>query len=872
MTWINAETPGPRYKSILMDRPSFREIHATPTAGLSQDEVLGALQQYGPNEMPQAPRRGIGRILISVLREPMFLLLALAAIVYLAVGGIGEGLLMAGFAGLSILLVVVQERRSENALEALRALATPMARVLRDGREQRIASREVVPGDLLMVSDGERIAADAWLRTAENLAVDESLLTGESVPVGKRVASEDDDSRDAMQLFAGTLVTTGRGVAQVVSTGSRTEAGQIGVSLASIDTEPTLLQQSLGSLVRVFAGFALIGSVFVFLIYGFARGAWLQGVLSGIALGMSMLPEEFPMILVVFVALGARRLARLHVLVRRTAVIEVLGACSTLCLDKTGTLTENRMRVTALFAGGAAFDVGADGDTPGVPFAQLLHGAAHASARTSNDPIDAAVHESAGRIGLGMESDAVLAGEYAITHERPAVVRIWRHADGALHAFAKGAPEAIARMCRLANSETAMLLAQVERYAQRGLRVLAVADGACTGALPDAPDALALQLRGLVAFADPLRETATHAIAAARAAGISVAMITGDYPATALAIAREAGIDCSIAPISGAQIDSADHAALRALVRDARVFARIRPAQKLRLVEAFKANGEVVAMTGDGVNDAPALKAAHVGLAMGGRGTDVAREAAAIVLLEDDLGHLVAGVRMGRRIFDNLRKASIYIAAIHIPIAGLAVLPLVLVLPPLLLPLHVVLIEMIIDPICAIAFENEPAETDIMQQRPRMPDTALIGAPQLIVASIQGALLLAAAFGTYLLALSAQIEVPVARSLAFIVLTAGNLALVRVVSARGPTWATLFARNRTAYWLVALVATAVTAACIAMPVLQRLFQFGQPSAGLVLVAIVTGMAAALVFDVAKSLPTVQRALGRRVAPFAAEPG
>ena len=866
MTWINAKTQGPRYKSILMDLPPFSEIHATPATGLRPDQVLEALQQYGPNEMPQAPRRGIGRILAGVLREPMFLLLALAAIVYLAVGGIGEGLLMAGFAGLSILLVVVQERRSETALEALRALATPMARVLRDGREQRIASRGVVPGDLLMVSDGERIAADARLRTAENLAVDESLLTGESVPVSKHVAGASGASRDAMQLYAGTLVTTGRGMAQVVSTGSRTEAGQIGVSLASIDTEPTLLQRSLGSLVRLFAGFALVGSVFVFLIYGFARGAWLQGVLSGIALGMSMLPEEFPMILVVFVALGARRLARLNVLVRRTAVIEVLGACSTLCVDKTGTLTENRMRVAALFAGGRSLDTGAHDDALPEPFAEILHGAAHASARTSNDPIDAAVHELASRTGVGMETDAALAREYAITHERPAVVRIWRHASGGLHAFAKGAPEAIARMCRPSNADTAALMLQVERYAQRGLRVLAIADGACAGALPDTPDALELQLRGLVAFSDPLRESATHAIAAARAAGISVAMITGDYPATALAIAREAGIDCRVEPISGAQIDAADDAALRALVRDARVFARIRPAQKLRLVEAFKANGEVVAMTGDGVNDAPALKAAHVGLAMGGRGTDVAREAAAIVLLEDDLNHLVAGVRMGRRIFDNLRKASIYITAIHIPIAGLAVLPLALGIPPLLLPLHVVLIEMVIDPICAVAFENEPAEADIMQQQPRKPNAALIGRPQLLVALVQGLLLLGAAFGTYVLALSTQVDVAVARTLSFIVLTAGNLALVRVVSAPGPTCTTIFARGRSAYWLVATIATAVTAACVVTPVLQRLFQFGKPSPLQALAAIAAGVLTALVFDIAKLFPSVQRAQGRRAAP------
>ena len=380
--------------------------------------------------------------------------------------------------------------------------------------------------------------------------------------------------------------------------------------------------------------------------------------------------------------------------------------------------------------------------------------------------------------------------------------------------------------------------------------------------MPSEPDGLGLHLRGLIAFDDPLRKSAANAVALAQRAGVKVIMITGDYPATAIAIARKAGIQQWARGQRGRH-RRADDAQLCALVRDARVYARVKPRQKLRLVEALKANGEIVTMTGDGVNDAPALKAAHVGLAMGGRGTDVAREAAAIVLMEDDLGHMIAGIRMGRRIFDNLRKATMYICAIHIPIAGMAIVPLVLGVPPLLLPLHVVLIEMVIDPTCAIAFENEPAEADIMRLSPRAPDDPLIGLAQFGLAALQGSALLAVACGTYLMALSASFAPDVARALAFITLTSGNLALVRVIGTRGSTLRNLFAPGHGAYWVVAAIAIVVTASCILVPGLERLFQFSRPPAGLVIAAMLAGIGSALIFDLTKMLPGVQRVLGRR---------
>ncbi|HEY6894042.1 MAG TPA: cation-translocating P-type ATPase, partial [Rhodanobacteraceae bacterium] len=403
----------------------------------------------------------------------------------------------------------------------------------------------------------------------------------------------------------------------------------------------------------------------------------------------------------------------------------------------------------------------------------------------------------------------------------------------------------------------------VETAARRGARVLAVATARFEAReLPDDPAELPLALAGLVAFVDPLRATARRAIRAAQRAGVATAMITGDHPVTASAIARAAGIESPVPPVTGAEIAAADDATLRAIVRTARVFARVRPDQKLRLVRAFKDNGEIVAMTGDGVNDAPALKAAHIGLAMGARGTDVAREAASIVLLEDDLGRLVDGIEMGRRIFDNLRKASIYIAAIHVPICGLTLLPLVLGMPALLLPLHVVLIEMVIDPICAIAFENESAEPGSMSEPPRRPDEPLLGWPQLFLALAEGSVLLVACLALYALALAGGSAVDTARALAFVAFTAGNLTLIRVAGTRKVTVTQLFAPAHGAYWIVAALASAVTAACLFVPGLERLFQFGAPTPAALATAAAVGIAAALVFDLAKPSPAVQRILGR----------
>jgi Ca2+-transporting ATPase len=813
--------------------------------GLSAAEAARRLATAGPNTIEDRERAGLLALLRGIATEPMFLLLLVAAGLYLALGDLGEGLLLAAFALVTVGLTLFQERRSARALDALRELTVPQVRVIREGQVQRIPARELVPGDLFLIDEGERVAADGVLRDAVGLSADESLLTGESVPVRKRPQADEalppaqaPGGDDSVFVFASTLVVAGHGVAEATATGRLTAVGRIGVSLAEIATEATPLQRQLGRLVRLFGGAALVSCVALATWWGLTRGEWLQGLLSAIALGMAMLPEEFPMVLAVFLALGAWRLARLKVLARRPAVVEALGAATVLCVDKTGTLTENRMQLQRLVTDEA--DVIA---APGAPLPEAVHRLAEFALLASQpgglDPMDRAVL-ALGERGLAgtehLHPQWQLAREYPLTPRLLAMAQAWTAEDGRRCLAAKGAPEAIFDLCHLPAEHRAALLARVRTLAAEGLRVLAVAEGRPDGRQEHAGEALPADahghgfvLLGLLGFADPLRAGVPEAVAQARGAGIAVAMITGDHAATALAIAAQAGIDTQAGALTGAEIAALDDAALDAAVKRVRVFARVSPELKLRLVQALKRGGETVAMTGDGVNDAPALKAAHVGIAMGVRGTDVAREAAGLVLLDEDFGHIVAGVRMGRRIFDNLRKAMVYIAAIHVPVAGLALLPLLFGLPPLLLPAHVVLTEMIIDPACSLAFEGAPEDPRVMHRPPREAERGLLDGGLLLEGLLQGAALLAATLAIYMLALGGGRGTDEARTLAVVALTAGNLLLVATNVAAGLGWRVLLQTSARPLWAVTAGATLAVGGALLWAPLRELLHFALPS-------------------------------------------
>ncbi|TDT94840.1 Ca2+-transporting ATPase [Azorhizobium sp. AG788] len=804
---------------------------ATPPTGLSAEEARQRLVRHGPNALQRSRTRSFAVIIGGTLREPLFLLLLLAAGLYLLLGDIGEGLLLSAGALVSIGLVVLQEARSERALAALRALAEPVARVLRDGDHLRIPAREIVPGDLLLIGEGDRVPADGAVVAGDALTVDESALTGESVPVMKRVAADGmaealsraPGGEDSCAIFAGTLNVRGQGVVQVVRTGADTRLGRIGASLATIETAATPLQQTMSRLIGKLGLLAIGFCGLVTLVYGLLRHDWIEGALAGITLSIALVPEEFPMVLAIFLALGAFRLARQKVLVRRSAVIETLGAATILCTDKTGTLTENRMALVAAQVAGRTVPVAPAGPPAGAA-GDLLRLARLASAPQPVDPMDRAVHAA---VPAPEDETLALLSTFPLQPDRLAFLQLWHLPDGLLFA-AKGAPEAIAHLCGLTPGEHADLDRDVSGLAAQGLRVLAVASRAAQDA-SEAPEDRPFAFGGLIAFADPVRPDVPGAIAEARRAGISVVMITGDYPTTALAIARQAGIESEAGALTGPELAALPQDALPQRVQGVHVFARIMPEQKLAIIEAFKAGGAVVAMTGDGVNDAPALEAAHIGIAMGQRGTDVAREAADLVLLDDRFVSILSGIRLGRRIFANLRKALTYVTAIHIPIAGLALLPVLLGLPPLLYPVHVVLLELVVDPLSALVFESEPSERHAMERPPRPASETLFGLRQIAFGCLQGGVLLAAVLGLYLWSSYAGHPEREARTLAFCALLLGNLVLAFAESAEADT--AFFDLRRAAFWIIGALAASVLAAILLIPTLTDIFRLVRPTAG-----------------------------------------
>ncbi len=807
-------------------------------SGLTSAEAAARLARNGPNVLPEPGRKGGLALAGQVLREPMLLLLLAASLVYMLLGDPGEAALLVASVGLVIGLTLYQEYKSERALQALRDLGSPRARVLRDGAAKVVASQELVVGDVLLLEEGDRVAADARVLEAADLHVDESLLTGESVAVARQAGGEG----DAGIVHASTLVVRGRGTAEVVAVGVETAVGRIGRSLQSIVTERSPLQREMRRIVAIFAVISAVTCGLVVVLYGLLRGNWLEGVLAGITLAMANIPEEFPVVLSVFLALGGWRMARHNALVRRAPAIEALGAIGILCTDKTGTLTENRMAVAELDAADAT---------------QALETGRLACPPLSHDPMDRALVDAAAQQQMPAgPSGWQRLRDYPLSSQRPAFIQTWRTDAGELFIAAKGAPETIAAMCSGSAPTQAELEQRLTAMTQRGLRVLAVAAGrvpdAANTPLPEDPTTFALDWLGLVGFADPLRAAVPDAVAEARAAGVRVIMMTGDHAGTARAIAQQAGIDTDAGVVRGDALDGCDDATLADRLAFSSVFARVRPEHKLRLVEALKARGGVVAMTGDGVNDAPALMAAHVGIAMGGRGTDVAREAASIVLLDDNFVSVVRAIRMGRTIYENIARAARYILAVHVPITGMALLPLLTGSAPMLMPLHVVMLELIIDPACSVVLEREPPPDDIMQRPPRPADHPLLDRATLFASLGQGLVMFLAVALTYLLGVRAGLADAQLAALSFTAIVTGNLFLILLHRSGGSIWRALRTPNA-AFWIVAVAASGVLALAILHPAVAGLFDFVQPPAPLLAVAVALPLLAIIALDLLRRL-------------------
>jgi Ca2+-transporting ATPase len=808
--------------------------------GLSQTEARLRLERDGPNELPASRPRGVLRLLGQVLLEPMFLLLVACGAIYMALGDRQEALMLLGFVFVVISITFVQQQRTEHSLQALRDFSSPRALALRDGQPLRLAGRELVHGDVVLLAEGDRVPADLRLDESSNLAVDESLLTGESLSIEKHAALPTDGESAApgdanhAWVYSGTLVVRGTAHGTVVATGERSALGRIGKSLAGIGSESTPIQRETR---RVVNGVAVVGLLLagaLALTYWVLLGDWLHSLLAGLTLAMAVLPEELPVVLTIFLGLGAWRLAREHVLAKSIPAMELLGAATVLCVDKTGTLTANRMALRRLWSDPAAFD---SAYPSGAALPDALHGllefAVLASHRRTFDPMEAAIADAGRRLLANTEhlhADWTLVDDYPLSGEMLAMSRVWQSPDQRGRVIAaKGAPEAIMDLCHLSPAQRQRITNELGAMAGDGLRVLGVAQaGFAAMALPQSQHDFDFEFLGLIGLEDPVRADVPKAIAECRAAGIRVVMITGDHPVTAQSVARQAGLAIDGTAITGAELALLSDEQLGARMNNTSIFCRVQPEQKLRLVQAFRARGEIVAMTGDGVNDAPALKAAHIGVAMGARGTDVAREAAALVLVNDDFASIVTAVRHGRRVFANLRKAIVFVIAVHIPIVGLSVVPVLLGWPMLLMPVHILFLQLIIDPACSIVFEAEPMESDAMAVPPRRPDARLFDAAVLTRGAWQGAGLLALLLAIYAGARAVSRSDDVARALTFMVLVLSNLSLIQANRSWGrPVLHQM--RNPHLVW-IALATLTLLACVLGIADVRRLFSFELPPA------------------------------------------
>src|SRR5665648_23543 len=829
--------------------------------GLTEETAKKKIIKEGYNELPSSKPKNFLALAWGVVKEPMFLLLVACGALYLVLGDVQEGLMLLGFVFVIMGIEFYQEKKTEKALDALKDLASPRALVIREGLEKWIAGRDVVTEDLIILQEGDRVPADATVLYSVNLMADESLLTGESVSVRKSEWNGKDQNihpggDDLPFVYSGSMIVQGNGIVKVTSIGSNTEIGKIGKALASVVEEPTKLKTEMTTLVKKLAIIGISLCVLVILVYTLTRGDLLKGFLAGITLAMAMLPEEFPVVLTVFMALGAWRMSKKNVLTRKPSAVETLGSATVLCTDKTGTLTQNKMTVTRLYNGENFHSAN---KTNGFPdeFHEIIEYGILSSQTNPFDPMERAITNMGEAYLQNTEhihTDWQMVKEYPLSKDLLAMSRVFTNSESHQQTIAtKGAPEAIFELCHLSDIEKEKYSAAVTEMASAGLRVLGVAKSLIGNEnLPEVQHDFDFEFIGLIALSDPIRETVPQAVRECYHAGIRVIMITGDYPVTAMNIAREIGLKNPEISISGPELQVMTEDELCKRIKDVNVFARVVPEQKLKIVNALKRNREIVAMTGDGVNDAPALKAANIGIAMGEKGTDVAREASSLVLMDDNFASIVGAVKMGRRIFDNLQKALGYIFAIHVPIAGLSLIPVFVADWPLLLwPVHLVFLELIIDPACSIIFEAEEEEKNVMSRPPKDINEPFFGAKKIWLSCTQGIGILAIVFAVYFFGLKMGYSGQEDRALAFTTLIAANIAVI--LSNRSWTrniFQIIASPNKTVKYVVG-GATFFLILVLNVPFLLSLFQFEKISLVESLICVVLGFSSIVWFEMYK---------------------
>lgn len=815
--------------------------------GLTSKEVIAARAKYGANILVSKKQSGAIRILKTIIGEPMVLLLLIAATIYLISGQTSDAIFLSIAIILISIISIYQDTRTQNALLKLQEYIKPYCKVIRNGTEVSIQSVDLVKNDIIVIEEGESIPADAVILQANDFSVNQSVITGESLPVFKNELSED------KFIFSGTTVVSGRAVAQITDVGSSTKIGQIKSGLEAVKHEKTPLEKQINSFVRKMV---LTGSIFFVLIWviNFYRSeALLDSLIKALTLAMSILPEEIPVAFTAFMALGAWRLMKTGVIVKQMKTVETLGSANVICADKTGTITQNKMSLVKLYVFSQnSFLSIKETDLLSESELKLIRAAMFASESVPYDPMEKALHEAYAKYNTEDErGNFVMIHEYPLGGKPPIMTHIFENKDRKRIIAAKGAPEAFLNICGLTDKEKETIENAIYKLAGDGYRVLGVANAEWEGNhFPEVQQDFKFEFRGLVAFYDPPKDNMEEVLNSFYNAGIEVKIITGDNAVTTSVIAKEIGFRGWDKAITGEELMRLSESELKEAVLSTNIFSRMFPEAKLRIINALKANNKIVAMTGDGVNDAPALKAAHIGIAMGKKGTALAKDAASIILVEDDISKMVDAVAMGRKIYSNLKKAIQYIISIHIPIILIVFIPLVLgwKFPAIFSPVHVILLELIMGPTCSIAFENESMEKNAMSKKPRVFTSTFFKTSELIISILMGGVITAGLLAIYQFALYSGYSESVIRTMVFTTLIISNIFLTLAVRSSVNSIFTSFGYKNSLFIYIIGITLAFQAILLTVPFLRQLFQFEEITIQHLLVCFIVGAISVLWYE------------------------
>lgn len=816
--------------------------------GLTDNEVLAARKAHGINKLTYKKETGFLNALKSVIKEPMVILLLVASSIYLISGNLGDGIFLAAAIALVGSISLYQDSKSRRALEKLKSLTQPNCTVIRNGEVKGIPSEQLVIGDSLMVAEGTLIPADGIIVHSNDFSVNESILTGESFAVFKN------EEHANNSIFGGTTVASGLAIATVTKIGNKTELGKIGKSLENIQEEKTPLERQISNFVK---NMSIWGGVAFLLVWGinyFKSHDVLDSLLQALTLAMSILPEEIPVAFTTFMALGAWRLMKMGIVVKQMKTVEALGSATVICVDKTGTITQNKMSLVKLFtmASGEISSVDQDMNENEKELVRL---AMWASEPIPFDPMETALHEAYMQLGSFDERpNYMMVHEYPLSGKPPMMTHIFENNQGQRIIAAKGAPEAFFEISNLTPKEKVQIVDAIATLGKDGYRLLGVGLADFKGTdYPEHQQDFQFAFKGIVAFYDPPKENIDSVLQDFDTAGINVKLVTGDYAATATAIAKQIGFKGYENCMSGEELMQLSDSELQKKVKDTQVFTRMFPDAKLRIITAIKANKEVVAMIGDGVNDAPALKAAHFGIAMGTKGTEIAKQAASLILVDDDLSKMLDAIAMGRKIYTNLKKAIQYIISIHIPIILTVFIPLTLgwLYPTIFSPSHVILLELIMGPTCSIIYENEPMEEHTMLKKPRPFTTTFFKFKELVTSIIQGLAITVGALSVYQYAVSQGYNEYVTRTMVFMVLIVANIFLTLVNrSFYFSIGTTLKYKNNLVPLMIGVTIT-IAALLLWVPIFTSFFKFKTLNSHQLAICIVSGSTSVLWYELIK---------------------